>query len=145
MDGKSLGFFNFVLGLRIDYKLGVCNIHKLKNHHSAIVLGKQVIRKNATTKRHRDPRLVLLGSVSTQDVIRIVTSKLPTNKQVLLAFIAKKEEFDQTKNKKPFHYNHLHLLVQIIVMKVDRQNYWQALQLLLLFFFIFSSACSSLT
>ena len=57
-------------------------------------------------KRHRDPCLFLLGSVPTQNDIHIVTSKsLPTNKQVLLAFIAKKEEFNQTKNKKPFHYN----------------------------------------
>ena len=53
------------------------------------------------TKCHSYPRLFLLGSVPTQDEIHIVTSKLPTNKQVLLAFIAKKEEFDQTKNKKP--------------------------------------------
>ena len=53
------------------------------------------------TKHHRDPRLCLLGSVPTQDDIHIVASKLPINKQVLLAFIAKKEEFDQTKNKKP--------------------------------------------
>ena len=75
------------------------------------------------TKRHRDSGLFLLGSVPTQDYIHIVISKLPTNKQVLLAFIANKEEFDQTKNIKPFHHNHLHLLVQIIVMKVDRQNY----------------------
>ena len=53
------------------------------------------------TKRHRDPRLFLLGSVPTQNNIHIVTGKLPNNKQVLLAFIAKKEDFDQTKNKKP--------------------------------------------
>ena len=52
------------------------------------------------TKRHRDPRLFLLGSVPTQDGIHIVTSKVPTNKQVLLAFIGKKE-FDPIKNKKP--------------------------------------------
>ena len=97
------------------------------------------------TKRHRDPRLFLLASVPTQIDIHIVTSKsLPTNKQVLLTFIAK-EEFNQTKNKKPFHHNHLHLLVQMIVMNVDRQNYRQALQLLLLHFFPISSACSSLT
>ena len=51
------------------------------------------------TKRHRDPRLFLLGSVPTQDDIHIGTSKLPTNKQELLAFIAKKEDLDQTKNK----------------------------------------------
>ena len=51
------------------------------------------------TKRHRDLRLFLLGSVPTQDDIHIVTRKLTTNKQVLLAFIAKKEEFDHTKNK----------------------------------------------
>ena len=74
-----------------------------------MLLGKQIIPKNALTKRHRDPRLFLLGSVPSQDDIHIVTSELPTNKQV--AFIAKKEEFDQTKNKKPFHCNHLHLLV----------------------------------
>ena len=53
------------------------------------------------TKRHKDSRLFLLGSVPTQNDIHIVTSKLPTNKQVLLAFTTKKEEFDQTKNKKP--------------------------------------------
>ena len=108
-----------------------------------MLLGKQIIRKNRMTKHHRDPRLFLLGSVSTQNDIHFVTSKLPTNKQVLLAFTAKKEEFDQTKNKKPFYHNHLHLLVQMIVMKVDRQNYWQALQLLLLHFFLISSASSS--
>ena len=79
-----------------------------------MLLGKQIISKNRKTKRHRDPRLFLLGSVPTQDDIHVVTSKLPTNKQVLLAFIAKKEEFDQTKNKKPFHHNHLHLLVQMM-------------------------------
>ena len=97
------------------------------------------------TKRYRDSRLFLQGSVPAQNDIHIVTSKVPTNKQELLAFIAKKEEFDQTKNKKPFHHNHLHFLVQMIVMKVDRQNYWQALQLLLLRFFFISSACSNLT
>ena len=53
------------------------------------------------TKRHRDPCLFLLGSVPTQDDIHIVARKLTTNKQVLLAFIAKNEKFDQTKNKKP--------------------------------------------
>ena len=53
------------------------------------------------TKRHRDPRLFLQGSVPTQDDIHIVTSELPTNEQVLLAFIAKKEIFDQTKNINP--------------------------------------------
>ena len=37
----------------------------------------------------------------TQDDIHIVTSQLPTNQRILLAFIAKKEEFDQTKNKNP--------------------------------------------
>ena len=89
------------------------------------------------TKRHRDPRLFLLGSVPIQDDIHIVTSKLPTNKQVLLAFIANKAEFDQTNNKKPFHRGHLHFLMQMIVIKVNRQNYWQALQLLLLHFFFF--------
>ena len=94
---------------------------------------------NRMTKRHGDSCLFLLESVLTQNDHQIVTSKLPTNKQVglLLAFIVKKEEFDQTKNKKPFHHNHLHLLVLMIVMKVDRQNYWQALQLLLLHFFSF--------
>ena len=66
-----------------------------------VLLPKQIIRKNIMTKRHRDPRLFLLGSVPNQNDIHIVTSKLPTNKQVLLAFIAKNEEFDQTKNKKP--------------------------------------------
>ena len=66
-----------------------------------MLLGKQIIRKNTMIKRHRDPRLFLLGSFPTPDDIHIVTSKLPTNKQVLLAFIAKKEEFDQTENKKP--------------------------------------------
>ena len=112
-----------------------------------MLLGKQIIRKNRMTKRHKDPRLFLLGSVPTQNDIHIVTSKLTTNKQVglLLPFIAKNEEFDQTKNKKLFHHNHLHLLEQMIVMRVDRQNYWQALQLLLLHFFLISSACSSLT
>ena len=54
------------------------------------------------TKRHTDPRLFLLGSVPTQDDIHIATGKLPTNKQVLLAFIAKKEEFDQAKKKAMF-------------------------------------------
>ena len=62
---------------------------------------KQIIHKNRMTKRHGDPRLFLLGSVPTQDDIRIVTRKLTTNKQVLLAFITKKEEFNQIKNKKP--------------------------------------------
>ena len=78
-----------------------------------MLLGKQIIHKNTLTKRHRDPCLFLLESVPNQDDIHNVTSKLPTKKQVglLPAFIAKKEEFDQTKNKKPFHYNHLHLLV----------------------------------
>ena len=51
------------------------------------------------TKRYRDPHLFLLGSVPTQNDIHIVTSKLLTNKQELLAFIAKKEDFDQTKKK----------------------------------------------
>ena len=110
-----------------------------------MLFGKQIIPKNRTTKRYRDPHLFLLGSVPTQNDIHIVSSKLPTNKQELLAFIAKKEDFDQTKNKKPFHHNHLHLLVQIMVMKVDRQNYWQALQLSLLHLFFISCACSSLT
>ena len=53
------------------------------------------------TKRYRALRLFLLGCVPTQNDIHIVTSKLLTNKQVLLAFIARKEDFDQTKNKKP--------------------------------------------
>ena len=88
-----------------------------------MLLGKQIIRKNALNKRHRDPHLFLLGSVSTQHDIYIVTSKLPTNKQVLLTFIAIKEEFDQTKNKKPFHHNYLHLLVQMIMMKDDCQKF----------------------
>ena len=66
-----------------------------------MLLGKQIIRKNAMTKRHIDPCLFLLGSVPTPDDIHIVTSKLRTNQQVLLAFIAKKDEFDQTKNKNP--------------------------------------------
>ena len=104
-----------------------------------------MIRKNTMTKRHRDPRSFLLGSVLTQNDIHIVTSKLPTSKQVLPAFIAKKEEFDQTKNKKPCHHNHQHLPVLMIVTKVDRQNYWQALQVLLLYIFLISSACLSLT
>ena len=82
-----------------------------------MLLGKQIIRTNTMTERHIDPRLFLLGSVPTQDDIHIVTSKLPTNKQVLLVFIANKEEFNQTKNKKPFHHNHLHLLVHMIVIK----------------------------
>ena len=67
-----------------------------------VLLGKEIIRKNGMTKRYKDPHLFLLGSVRTQNDIHIVTSKLPTNKQELLAFIAKKEDFDQTKNKKPF-------------------------------------------
>ena len=66
-----------------------------------VLLGKQIIRKNALNKRHRDPRLFLLGSVPTQHDIYIVTSKLPTNKQVLLAFVANKEKFYQAQNKKP--------------------------------------------
>ena len=66
-----------------------------------MLLGKQIIRKNRMTKRLRDLRLFLLGFVPTQNDIHIVTSKLPTNKRVLRAFIAKNEEFDQTKNKKP--------------------------------------------
>ena len=66
------------------------------------LLGNQFIRKNRMTTLHKNPRLFLLGSVPTQDDINIVISKLPTNKQVglLLAFIAKKEKFDQSKNKK---------------------------------------------
>ena len=66
-----------------------------------MLFGKEIIHKNRMTKRHTDPRFVLLGSVPTQNDIHIVTSKLPNNKQELLAFIAKNEEFDQTKNKKP--------------------------------------------
>ena len=66
-----------------------------------MLLGKQIIPKNTLIKRHRDPRLFLLESVLTQDDIHIVTSQLPTNKQVLLEFVAKEEEFDQTKNKQP--------------------------------------------
>ena len=66
-----------------------------------VLLSKQIIRKNTLNKRHRDPRLFQLGSVPTQHDIYIVTSKLPTNKQVLLAFVANKEKFDQTQNKKP--------------------------------------------
>ena len=124
-----------MFGLQLDYKVGCVIWISLKI--IIVLLGEQIIRKNRMTKRHRDPRLFLLGSLLTQDDIHIVTSKLPTNNQVLLAFIAKKEEFDQTKHKKPFHHNHLLLLVQMIVMKVDRQNYWQALQLLLLHFFSF--------
>ena len=73
----------------------MCNIDELK-----VLLGKQIIRENTMTKRHRDPRLSLLGSVLTQDDIHIVTSKLLTNQQVLLALIAK-QEFDQTKKRKP--------------------------------------------
>ena len=140
-----LVLLNFVFGLHIDYQL-VCNMNELKVKKIIIGLfGKEIIRKNGMTKRHRDLHLFLLGSVPTQNNIHIVTSKLPTNKQELPAFIAKTEDFDQTKNKKPFYHDHLHLLVQMIVMKVNRQNYWQALQLLLLHFFLISSACSSLT
>ena len=54
-----------------------------------MLFGEQIIRKNRMTKRHRDPRLFLLRSVPTHNDIHIVTSKLPTNKQEL---IAKKEE-----------------------------------------------------
>ena len=64
--------------------------------------GEQIILKNRMTKRHRVSRLFLLGAVPTQNDIHIVASKLPTNKQVLLAFIAKKEEFDRTKTKSLF-------------------------------------------
>ena len=53
------------------------------------------------TKRYKDPHLFLPETVLTQNDIHIVTNKLPNNKQVLLAFIAKKEDFDQAKNNKP--------------------------------------------
>ena len=66
-----------------------------------MLVGKQIIHKNRIIERYRDSRLNLSGSVPTQNDIHIVTSKLSNNRQVLLAFIAKIEEFDQTKNKKP--------------------------------------------
>jgi len=49
-------------------------------------------------KRYGDPRLFLLGSVPTLDDKKILTSKLPTNKQVLFSFIIRKEE-EYSKNK----------------------------------------------
>ena len=42
--------------------------------------------------RYKDPRYFLLGTVPTIDDKKIATGKLPTNKQILLSFIARKEE-----------------------------------------------------
>ena len=50
------------------------------------------------SKMLTDSRLFLLGSVPTHDDKLISINKLPTNKQVLLSFIARKEE-EYTTNK----------------------------------------------
>ena len=67
------------------------------------------------TTRHRVPRLFLQESVPTQDDIHIVTRKLTTNKQVLLAFITKNEEIDQTKNKKPMFKAYMSITTEQIL------------------------------
>ena len=52
------------------------------------------------TERHKDFCLFLLRSVPTQYNIHILTSKLSTTKHILSAFIAKKEYFCKSENKK---------------------------------------------
>ena len=49
--------------------------------------------------RFKDPKYFLLGTVPTSEDKKIVTAKLPTYRQVLLAFLARREEY-ATKNDK---------------------------------------------
>ena len=49
--------------------------------------------------RFKDPKYFLLGTVPTSEDKSIVTAKLPTYRQVLLAFLARREEYATKKDK----------------------------------------------
>ena len=108
VEEKSPSFFTFCVWFAYILQGGVCNIDELKDKKVIIVLlGKQIIRKNTMTKRHRDLRSFLLESFPTQDDIHIVTSKLPTNKLVLPASLLKKKNSTKLETKSRFQSCHV--------------------------------------
>jgi len=111
MNGRKIAFLFNKVTFRLSLKVQIfrmltalCSIFRYTQVNFRLKLIAKFLKlnySNKMSKRHGDSRLFLLGSVPTQVDKHIVTSKLPTNKQMLFAFIAKKEEeFGKIKTKK---------------------------------------------